>query len=659
MKCLRLGAAVLNQTPLDWDGNLRRILGALSLARSQEVDVLCLPELCITGYGCEDAFHAGFVAQTALTLLAEVAKAAHGMVLSVGLPFAYHHSLFNVAALIVEGKVCGLLPKQNLAGDGIHYEPRWFKAWTKEAVAEVSVLGARVPIGDLVFDVGGVRIGFEICEDAWVAQRPGAALAQVGVDIILNPSASHFAFGKAAVRERFVLEGSRAFGVSYVYTNLLGNEAGRVIYDGGALIASNGELCARGARLTLSEYELTHAVVDLDLARMAHARTASFRPELTEPKGLVTVDHPWVERKLENTQVQAATWERGPWRKHEELARALSLGLFDYMRKSRTQGFVVSASGGADSSAVVCLVHIMAQRLLQELGPEELEGRLPNLTNLRTSTGDARALTGRLLTTLYQATESSGETTRAAARLLAAAVGARHLELDVSSIVHGYTQLVERALERRLGWDSDDLALQNIQARARGPSAWLVANVHGALLLATSNRSEAALGYATMDGDTCGGLSPIAGIDKAFLRDWLRWLEREGPHGLVAIPALSVVNTQASTPELRPMEAEQTSEQDLMPFWLLDRIERHAVRDRRSPAETLRALRAEQTGLDDEAIASAVSRFYRLFAQNQWKRERYAPSFHLDDENLDPKSWFRFPILSGRFERELSGLAEV
>src|SRR5207302_4690827 len=102
--------------------------------------------------------------------------------------------------------------------------------------------GTKVPIGDLHFDIGGIRIGFEICEDAWVANRPGATLALHGIDLIFNPSASHFAFGKLEVRKRFVLEGSRAFGVSYVYTNLLGNESGRAIYDGGALVASAGKL---------------------------------------------------------------------------------------------------------------------------------------------------------------------------------------------------------------------------------------------------------------------------------------------------------------------------------------------------------------------------------------------------------------------------------
>jgi NAD+ synthase (glutamine-hydrolysing) len=191
----------------------------------------------------------------------------------------------------------------------------------------------------------------------------------------------------------------------------------------------------------------------------------------------------------------------------------------------------------------------------------------------------------------------------------------------------------------------------------RAPSVWLLANLEQKLLLSTSNRSEAAVGYATMDGDTAGGLSPIAGVDKNFVRAYLRWLEREGPAGLGPIPALAAVNVQAPTAELRPAAAAQTDEADLMPYDLLDFIERGAIRDKRSPREILTLARAAFPHYADVELARFLRRFFSLFARNQWKRERYAPSFHVDDESLDPKTWYRFPILSGGFERELAELA--
>jgi NAD+ synthase (glutamine-hydrolysing) len=213
-----------------------------------------------------------------------------------------------------------------------------------------------------------------------------------------------------------------------------------------------------------------------------------------------------------------------------------------------------------------------------------------------------------------------------------------------------------------LTWETDDLALQNIQARVRGPGIWMLANMKSALLLATSNRSEAAVGYATMDGDTCGGLSPIGGIDKAFLRRWLRWLETMGPMGHHSIPALQSVTAQVPTAELRPKGAEQTDEGDLMPYELLDLIERLAIRDKKSPIQIFELIQPGHPEYTPRQLGIYIERFFRLWCRNQWKRERYAPSFHVDDENLDPKSWCRFPILSGGFEseiRELQGYIAV
>ena len=184
----------------------------------------------------------------------------------------------------------------------------------------------------------------------------------------------------------------------------------------------------------------------------------------------------------------------------------------------------------------------------------------------------------------------------------------------------------------------------------------MLANIKGALLLSTSNRSEAAVGYATMDGDTSGGLAPIAGIDKAFIRRWLVWCEKQGPDGIGPLPELAVVNDQAPTAELRPPTSKQTDEDDLMPYKLLDAIERAAIRDKQSPQEILLIMRTEFPQHSRDKLVAWIERFFRLWARNQWKRERYAPSFHLDDENLDPKTWCRFPILSGGYERELAEL---
>ncbi len=658
MKLVKVGAAVLNQTPLDWDGNKRNILGAIADAKREGVSILCLPELCISGYGCEDAYYSPDVARLSLTVLAEMVPETRGMIVSFGLPLRYQNALFNVACLVADGKIRGFVAKQNLAGGGIYYEPRWFKPWPEERQVEIEVGGESFPLGDIYFDCGGIRVGFEICEDAWVARRPGSDLSSKGVDIILNPSASHFAFGKFEIRKRFVLEGSRAFGVTYVYTNLLGNESGRAIYDGGVIIASGGQLAASGSRFSFADREVTAAVVDIDSTRTRQVTTGSFNPDVDEEdehRILVPFTFPALEPEAH--KADPTDWEESEQIKEEEFTRAESLGLFDYLRKSRSRGFVVSMSGGADSATVACLVAQMVHFGVNELGTKDFLKKLGVKLDLPADAA-AKSIINKLLLCVYQSTENSSDVTRTAAREVSEALGAEFVVLDVDVLVKRYTEMAEGALGRKLTWADDDVALQNIQARTRAPGVWLLANVRGALLLVTSNRSEAAVGYATMDGDTAGSLSPLGGIDKAFIRNWLRWMESTGPAGLFPVPALSFVNAQQPTAELRPPGSKQTDESDLMPYEFLDLVERAALLDRNSPLEILKRMAAEYPKESIEQLSGWIRKFFTLWCRNQWKRERYAPAFHLDDQSLDPKTWCRFPILSGGYARELAEMEE-
>jgi len=654
MNRIVVGAASLNQTPLDWDGNRRRAAAAVAEARDRGVGYLCLPELAITGYGCEDMFLSPGVGERALAAVGELAEECHGIVVAVGLPLWFESSVYNAVALVADGRIAGFVAKQNLAGDGLHYEPRWFKPWPEGLVERVGAPGGgTAPLGDLVFDIGGIRLGFEICEDAWVADRPGTRLARRGVDLIFNPSASHFAFGKQQVRERFVLEGARAYACGYVYANLLGNEAGRIIYDGGTAVACGGEFLAEGPRFSFEDHELIAATVDLNLTRLQQARQVSHRPIVGEPSELtVPVDFspPW--RAPPRTRGQTGTDIRRDRSKEEEFTRTVALGLFDYLRKSRSGGFVVSSSGGADSAATAVLVKLMIDLGVAELGEEGFRRRLGHLRF------DDRPLAEQLLSCVYQGTRHSSETTRRAAETVARAIGADYQEWDVEQLVNDYHALLEGGLGRSLSWETDDIPMQNIQARARAPGVWMLANIRNALLLSTSNRSEAAVGYATMDGDTSGGLSPISGIDKAFLRQWLRWMETEGlPPDVPPLPELRVINEQEPTAELRPADDKQTDESDLMPYPVLDAIERLAIRDKKLPLEVWELMCEAQPQHDATTMKNWVIKFFRLWSRNQWKRERYAPGFHVDDKNLDPKTWCRFPILSGGFEKELEELA--
>ena len=619
-------AATLNQLPLDWEGNRQRILNAIQQASSEGASLLCLPELCISGYGCEDQFLAPFTADKSWESLELIASEVSEMVTVVGLAIPFEGSLYNVSAILAKGKIQALIPKQFLADDGVHYEPRWFKAWPR---------GQRktykgIPLGDYRLHFAGITLGIEICQDAWEGEsRPAYDLARRGVSVICNPTASHFAFGKAEIRKSLTLEGAKIINGAYLFANLLGNEAGRIIFDGDAYIAHEGSIVAQTPRFSYQDFTLVSHEMTIDKREESGDDVVAFEIHIPETHSIKTSEVP--------------AWEKADQKKENEFSRAVALGLFDYLRKSRSQGWVLSLSGGADSSAIASLCALSIQFAKEELGWEGLKQKLHYIP----LTTPDEAMTA-LLTTIYQGTVNSSQNTRDSARELAKWIGTQHYEIEIDSIVEGYRDLIEGAIGRPLTWEQDDITLQNVQARVRAPSAWMLANIKNALLLATSNRSEASVGYATMDGDTSGSISPIAGIDKSFLRTWLLWLEDQGFKGL------HLVNSLEPSAELRPLSEKQVDEEDLMPYPILNTIERLVFYDLLSPHACLEEVNKRYGSVfAKEKLEEFVRRFFRLWARNQWKRERYAPGFHVDDYSLDPKSWLRFPILSAGLEKDL------
>ncbi len=668
MPLIKVASGVVNQTPMAWEANTRNIVDAIREARKRDVSLLCLPELCISGYGCDDYFFASDMVEQAQHCLLEIAEETAGMIVAVGLPIRHNGSLYNAACLISNKQIAGFYCKQNLANNGIHYEARWFRPWQPGVVESIEVNQMFYPIGDLIFDVAsgpilggshGVKIAFEICEDGWVANRPARRHYERGVDIILNPSASHFAFNKFMVRERLVVDASRSFSCSYIYTNLLGNEAGRAIYDGDAMIASNGDLLASSPRFSYEDYVITTAVIDTGYTRLSQVQSkiATAEKERTW-RVAARFDFPDIEPVLPQVP-DIEPFEKGGALKEEEFARAECLALFDYLRKSRSNGFTISLSGGADSCACTALCGLMIRLADESIGMDRFKQKLSYIKDIQSAKTE-EDLARVLIHNIYQGTENSSSDTLESAQSLAESIGSTFYNVNINGLVETYKNLIESQIGRKLTWEQDDIALQNIQARVRAPGVWLLTNLSNHLLLATSNRSEAAVGYATMDGDTSGSISPLAGIDKHYLRQWLRWLETvgcevKGKH--IRIEGLKKVNSLQPTAELRPLAQTQTDEADLMPYEFLNDLEGLAIRDKKSPLESYKNLYVRYRGIYSvEQLLGWTERFFKLWSRNQWKRERYAPSFHLDDRNLDPRSWCRFPILSGGFEKELAEL---
>lgn len=606
---IKIGGATVNQIPFDWSNNTRNILEAIEEARRQQIRILCFPELCVTGYGCEDLFLSDWLAEHAWKEVLKIREYTHDITICIGLPVRLEGITYNGSCVISNGKIIGITFKQNLARDGVHYEPRWFDPWIPYRTVEIILGDEKIQAGDLIYEIEGVKFGFEICEDGWRKNyRPGYRLMERGVNLIMNPSASHFAMGKSTLREReVVLDGSVAFNCVYLFTNLLGNEAGKMIYDGDIIIAQKGKLLAVNKRLSFRNYNILACSVDFK------------NPDQTEA--------------IPSADIKD---------KNEELTQAVALALYDYARKSKAKGFVLSLSGGADSSSCAVFVAEMVKRAVAEIGWDKFNN------TLGIEATDIKQAVNKLLTCAYQGTINSSSQTFEAAKSLAGSIGAEFYQWTIDEEVNSYSRKIENAIGRKLTWEQDDVTLQNIQARSRSPIIWMLANVKRAVLLTTSNRSEGDVGYATMDGDTSGSLSPIAGLSKVFILQWLRWAEKNLNH-----TGLYLVNNLQPTAELRPLERNQTDEDDLMPYTVLAEIEKWAILQRRSPLQVYEVMKINH---EPAMLKNWIKKFFRLWSANQWKRERLAPAFHLDDLNVDPRTWCRFPILSSGFTEELSKL---
>ncbi|AXT72881.1 NAD(+) synthase [Vibrio sp. dhg] len=685
MKKLRISSCSLNQTPMDWSGNLHNIQKAIDRANEVGAELLITPELCISGYGCEDFFHSPHVSERALKSVFELVQSIpNNMAVSVGLPVMINNRVYNGVALLTHEGIQGISLKRNLAANGLHYEQRWFTPWTRDKNATVVLKEGTPPVrvGNLVYSVNGVKVGFEICEDAWVADRTSERFFNQGVEVIANPSASHFAIGKSLTRKRLVEESSRVYSACYVYSNLSGCESGRAIYDAGVMIAVDGSLVAKGERFHMSDVEVVTADVDLSRSRIGQINSSQRYYEEhdfdTEAVVKVTLGKSLNSPKLHVPPLNQP-WEDSEYLEHEEALRAIAIGLRDWLRKTHTGGYALSLSGGADSALVASAVYTSVILELWELVTKTEKGdecSLPDHLSQFLSEDQrsrfkqagssnkleqfvrdtASAIMANMLTTAYQASANSGSVTRTAAQKVAESFGAKFLNLSVAEVVKNYESMISKATNLELNWNDHDIALQNIQARVRSPSIWFIANLENKLLLTTSNMSEGAVGYCTMDGDSSGVLAPISGVTKSRILKLLVWLEQKGfyctGNHIMKLEALSYINNQRPTAELRPEE--QSDEEDLMPYDVLDRMVFLTLEAGMSPKDIFDAMTEEFERVDNQTMATYIVKFFKLLFRNQWKRDRQAPGFHIELNSLDPKTYKRFPLLSSGYQEELA-----
>jgi len=558
MPRLRLAAAQLNVTVGDLEGNAAHLLDVYDRAEREGCDLVAFPELALTGYPPEDLLlRPAFVAQ-AVEVLEKVAARTGRCAAIIGYPEP-DRDLYNSAAVCAHATVLGSYRKHLLPNYSVFDEERYFEPWKDDGP---------------LFRIGGVQVALSICEDAWSPSGPVLTQAAGGAELVVNLNASPYYAGRVRERETMLATRAADASVPVLYVNMVGGQD-ELVFDGASMLFDEGgHLVARA-----KQFSEDFLVVDLEVrpavGRRANDPAGRVRSStlpavaVSDPQGgassaaprIVPGIEPRIEPRIEPLLEPA-----------REVYEALVLGTRDYVRKNGFADVVIGLSGGVDSALVAAIA-------VDALGPEHVVGVLmPSRFSSDHSISDAATL--------------------------AEGLGVRTITVPIEPAHKAYLGMLAEPFRGM----EPGLAEENLQARIRGTILMTLSNKLGWLVLTTGNKSEMAVGYATLYGDMAGGFAVIKDVPKTLVYALCR--DRNERPGAVVIPE-SVID-KAPSAELRP---DQVDTDSLPPYDVLDPIVEGYVEDDKSVADL------EAEGHDPEI----VRRVAEMIDRNEYKRRQAAP----------------------------------
>ena len=546
---MRLALAQINAVVGDLDGNVERVAAAVAEARARLADLVLLPELVLTGYPPEDLLlRPGFV-RAAAEALEEVARACTGITALVGCP-VFERDLHNAVAVCADGAVRAHVLKQFLPNYGVFDEHRYF-AEGRELV---------------LLRMGEILVGPTICEDIWQPGPPATDPALAGAQLLVNLSASPFHVGKAEEREEMLVTRARDNASYLAFCNLVGGQD-ELVFDGHSVVLDDeGTVLARAPGF---EEELL--VVDVDPLeaigrRLKDVRRRELERARDEPRAVTVVDlpPPAAGSALLRGSVAPFAGEL------EQMRLALGLGLRDYVTKNGFRDVLLGISGGIDSAvtAAICA---------DALGPERVH-------------------------TVSMPSRYSSDETRDDAREVSGNLGVDFREIPIEQVVTAFHDVLGGV---------EGLAAENLQARVRGTILMTLSNAEGWLVVTTGNKSEMAVGYATLYGDMAGGFALLKDVLKTDVFRLARHLNDRAGRELVPV-------TTIERPPSAELRADQRDDQSLPPYDVLDRVLEAYVELDRSREELLA-----------EFDAGVVERTLGLVDRAEYKRRQAPPGVKL------------------------------
>ena len=572
----------------DLDGNVRRIVESIREAKAAEADLVAFPELAVTGYPPEDLLLKWRFVEDNRHALEQIVKGVSGIIAVVGyvgqghapahratsptvLP-AGRHELYNAAAIIADRRVAATYYKWCLPNYGVFDESRYFYP------------GKRLPLVML----NGVAIGVNICEDIWLPEGPARAQAAAGAEVIVNINASPFHMGKSQYREHMLATRARENGVILTYTNMVGGQD-ELVFDGNSLILDHtGEVTVRG-----KAFEEDLIIADLDVESVARARMRQSGRKPSIPNLSKLIDRVTVTTRTSSPQrsrsIPTHTSRLAPL---EEVYRALTLGIRDYVWKNGFKQAVIGLSGGVDSALTIVLA-------VDALGPDNvLAVFMPSPYTSRESREDVSDIVQRL--------------------------GIKLLTIPITRTFRSYLTSLARAFQG----SRPDATEENIQARIRGNLLMALSNKFGHLVLTTGNKSEMSVGYATLYGDMAGGFAVIKDVPKTMVYELAHLRNRAGKSPIIPKRVLE----RAPTAELKH---DQKDEDSLPSYAVLDPILKAYVEDDQSMEDIVEA------GFDRKTVARVI----QMVDHSEYKRRQAPIGIKITHRALGKDR--RMPITSG------------
>jgi NAD+ synthase (glutamine-hydrolysing) len=566
---VRIALAQLNPTVGDLDGNLASLIEAYDRAEAAGCDIIAFPELSTTGYPPEDlVLKPGFVADNR-QVLEKFAAHTHGCAAVVGFVDA-DRDLYNAAALCVGGSILGTYRKRLLPNYAVFDEARYFTPGTDNDPLEL-------------YEIGGVKVGLSICEDIWSPTGPLATQAAGGAEINININGSPYHWEKDSGRERMVATRAQDAHCAIVYVNQVGGQD-ELVFDGGSFVVdADGTLLARSP-----QFVEDLMIVDVPIEPVYRHRLLDPRGKVTDPQ-LSVVPVSQVSRRS-GDQLPAPIVE--PLTRYHELYEAIVLGTADYCRKNRFTDVVIGLSGGIDSTLVACVA-------VAALGAEHVHGvSMPSRFSSEHSKSDAQLLADNL------------------------AIDCRTISIEPA--FQAYLDMLAPSFEER----SPGLTYENLQSRCRGQLLMALSNELGWMVLTTGNKSEMAVGYFTIYGDSVGGYAVLKDVFKLDVYGLCRYVNEAAGRELIP----EAVITKPPSAELRP---DQRDDQSLPPYEVLDPILKLYVEQDRTASEII------DLG-HDEAVVRRVARVVDIA---EYKRYQCPPGVRVTTKAFGRDR--RLPITNG------------